>query len=108
MAIEMQKTGFQMLNDTSVQAESDPVDDETDEDEDNNSESSKGPFKCWHVFCVRDSYGVVRTTIGCDYTRAFGDGPRNFEPWSSDVNDTLAGTSSPNYYTTPTGGRFSS
>ncbi|GFS72481.1 uncharacterized protein TNCV_2116261 [Trichonephila clavipes] len=35
-----------MLNDdeivTSVQAESDPVDDEMDEDEDNNNESSKG------------------------------------------------------------------
>ncbi|GFT39878.1 hypothetical protein TNCV_3286551 [Trichonephila clavipes] len=26
-----------------MQAESDPVDDETDEDEDNNNESSKGP-----------------------------------------------------------------
>ncbi|GFU60613.1 uncharacterized protein TNCV_1730211 [Trichonephila clavipes] len=40
-------SGFQMLNDdeivTSVQAESNPVDDETDEDEDNNFESSKGP-----------------------------------------------------------------
>ncbi|GFX46993.1 hypothetical protein TNCV_316161 [Trichonephila clavipes] len=40
-------SGFQMLNDdeivTSVQAESDPVDDETDEDEDNNNKSSKGP-----------------------------------------------------------------
>ncbi|GFT96154.1 hypothetical protein TNCV_1884761 [Trichonephila clavipes] len=22
------------------------------------------------------------------YTRAFGDGPRNFEPWSSDADDT--------------------
>ncbi|GFS51474.1 hypothetical protein TNCV_549281 [Trichonephila clavipes] len=22
------------------------------------------------------------------YTRAFSDGPRNFEPWSSDVDDT--------------------
>ncbi|PRD33598.1 UNVERIFIED_CONTAM: hypothetical protein NCL1_17189 [Trichonephila clavipes] len=22
------------------------------------------------------------------YTMAFGDGPRNFEPWSSDVDDT--------------------
>ncbi|PRD20587.1 UNVERIFIED_CONTAM: hypothetical protein NCL1_54144 [Trichonephila clavipes] len=36
-----------MLNDedivTSAQAESDPVDDETDEGEDNNNESSKGP-----------------------------------------------------------------
>ncbi|GFX44753.1 hypothetical protein TNCV_1802341 [Trichonephila clavipes] len=42
------------------------------------------------------------------YTRAFGDGPRNFEPWSWDVDDTLAGTPSPNYHTTPTGGRFSS
>ncbi|GFU75707.1 putative DD41D transposase [Trichonephila clavipes] len=42
------------------------------------------------------------------YTRAFGDGPRNFEPWSSDVDDTLAGTPSPNYRTTPTGGHFSS
>ncbi|GFX10085.1 hypothetical protein TNCV_4539561 [Trichonephila clavipes] len=42
------------------------------------------------------------------YTRAFGDGPRNFEPWSSDVDDTRAGTPSPNYHTTPTGGRFSS
>ncbi|GFY04332.1 hypothetical protein TNCV_4414201 [Trichonephila clavipes] len=26
------------------------------------------------------------------YTRAFGDGPRHFEPWSSDGDDTLAGT----------------
>ncbi|GFW18985.1 hypothetical protein TNCV_164991 [Trichonephila clavipes] len=38
---------FQMLNDdaivTFVQAESDPVDYETDEDEDNNNESTKGP-----------------------------------------------------------------
>ncbi|GFT60687.1 hypothetical protein TNCV_3584041 [Trichonephila clavipes] len=39
-------SGFQMLNDdeivTSGQAESDPVDDVTDEDEDSNKESSKG------------------------------------------------------------------
>ncbi|GFX15600.1 uncharacterized protein TNCV_2130881 [Trichonephila clavipes] len=36
------------------------------------------------------------------YTRAFGNGPRNFEPWSSDVDDTRAGTPpSPNYHTTP-------
>ncbi|GFU47724.1 hypothetical protein TNCV_4464751 [Trichonephila clavipes] len=39
---------------------------------------------------------------------AFGDGPRNFEPWSSDEDDTWAGTSFPNYNTTPTGGRLSS
>ncbi|GFT41868.1 hypothetical protein TNCV_1667231 [Trichonephila clavipes] len=41
-------------------------------------------------------------------TRAFDDGPRHFEPWSSDVDDTGAGTPSPNYHTTPTGGRLSS
>ncbi|GFV23902.1 uncharacterized protein TNCV_272651 [Trichonephila clavipes] len=39
--------GFQMLNDdeivTSMQEDSDPIDDETDEDEDINYESSKGP-----------------------------------------------------------------
>ncbi|GFS99757.1 hypothetical protein TNCV_1095671 [Trichonephila clavipes] len=40
-------------------------------------------------------------------TRAFGDGPRNFEPWSSDVDDTLAPTSLTTT-PTPTGGRFSS
>ncbi|GFT12656.1 hypothetical protein TNCV_5094321 [Trichonephila clavipes] len=27
------------------------------------------------------------TQKGC-YTRAFGDGPHNFEPWSSDVENT--------------------
>ncbi|GFU97647.1 hypothetical protein TNCV_4455331 [Trichonephila clavipes] len=26
--------------------------------------------------------------LAIHYTRAFGDGPRNFEPWSSDVDDT--------------------
>ncbi|PRD26304.1 UNVERIFIED_CONTAM: hypothetical protein NCL1_38485 [Trichonephila clavipes] len=55
-----------MLNDdeivTSMQEESDPVDDETDEDEYNNSnERWQDSIKC--VSCVRDSYGVVRTTI---------------------------------------------
>ncbi|GFU77408.1 ATP-binding cassette sub-family A member 1 [Trichonephila clavipes] len=38
------------------------------------------------------------------YMRAFGDGPCNFEPWSSDEDHTRAGTPSPNYHTTPTGG----
>ncbi|GFW77347.1 hypothetical protein TNCV_2497421 [Trichonephila clavipes] len=41
-------------------------------------------------------------TVAC-YTRTFGDGPRHFEPRSSDEDDT-----SPNYYTTPTGGRLNS
>ncbi|GFV39146.1 hypothetical protein TNCV_4759601 [Trichonephila clavipes] len=48
MAHDTEDCVFQMLNDdeivTSVQEESDPVGDETDEDEDsNNNESSKGP-----------------------------------------------------------------
>ncbi|GFX37931.1 hypothetical protein TNCV_3835321 [Trichonephila clavipes] len=47
MACDAEDCGFQMLNDdeivTSVQEESDLVYDETDEDEDNNNESSKGP-----------------------------------------------------------------
>ncbi|GFT76442.1 hypothetical protein TNCV_3022251 [Trichonephila clavipes] len=30
---------------------------------------------------------VVPVKFG-DYTMAFGNGPRNFEPWSSDVDDT--------------------
>ncbi|GFV61882.1 hypothetical protein TNCV_4106861 [Trichonephila clavipes] len=42
-----------------------------------------------------------------NYTRAFGDGPRNFEPWSSDVDDTCE-LASPLLTTTPMGGRFSS
>ncbi|PRD31461.1 UNVERIFIED_CONTAM: hypothetical protein NCL1_23479 [Trichonephila clavipes] len=45
MACDADDCGFQTLNDdemvTSVQAESDPVDDETDEDEDINNENSK-------------------------------------------------------------------
>ncbi|PRD20537.1 UNVERIFIED_CONTAM: hypothetical protein NCL1_54312 [Trichonephila clavipes] len=69
MACDAEDCGFQMLNgdeiEASVQEESDPVDYETDEDEDNNNnESSKGPSKAVAlVFCVRDSYGVLRTTI---------------------------------------------
>ncbi|PRD29529.1 UNVERIFIED_CONTAM: hypothetical protein NCL1_29125 [Trichonephila clavipes] len=46
MECNAEDCGFQMLNEdeivTSVQEESDPVDDEMDEDEDNNNESSKG------------------------------------------------------------------
>ncbi|GFU38876.1 uncharacterized protein TNCV_3539961 [Trichonephila clavipes] len=47
MAYNAKKCGFQMLSAdeivTSVQEESDPVDEKTDEDEDHNKESSKGP-----------------------------------------------------------------
>ncbi|GFX26099.1 hypothetical protein TNCV_2274391 [Trichonephila clavipes] len=34
-----------------------------DKDEVNNNKSSKGPSNTAGVFCVRDSYGVVRTAI---------------------------------------------
>ncbi|GFU74175.1 hypothetical protein TNCV_4571801 [Trichonephila clavipes] len=43
-----------------------------------------------------------------NFTRAFDDGPRNFELWSSDVDDTELAPLSPNYHTTPTGKRFNS
>ncbi|GBL76517.1 hypothetical protein AVEN_48812-1 [Araneus ventricosus] len=36
----------------------------------------------------------------------FWDGPRNFEPRSDDEDDTRAGTPSPNFHATPTGGRL--
>ncbi|GFW83931.1 hypothetical protein TNCV_857141 [Trichonephila clavipes] len=62
-----------MLNDdeivTSVQAESDPIDDETDEDEDNNNQSSKGPSNAG-AFSALDSYGVVPNS------------PRAIESWA--------------------------
>ncbi|GFV60084.1 uncharacterized protein TNCV_3886021 [Trichonephila clavipes] len=49
MACDAEGCGFKMLNDDdimiSVQEESDPVDHETDEDEDNNNKVSKGPSK---------------------------------------------------------------
>ncbi|GBN15391.1 hypothetical protein AVEN_233920-1 [Araneus ventricosus] len=38
----------------------------------------------------------------------FRDGPRNFEPRSDDEDDTRAGTLSPNFRATPTGGRLAS
>ncbi|GFY24280.1 hypothetical protein TNCV_1013291 [Trichonephila clavipes] len=34
--------------------------------------------------------------------RLFGDGPRNFEPWSSDEDVIWSGTPSPNFHTTQT------
>ncbi|GFU79035.1 hypothetical protein TNCV_548481 [Trichonephila clavipes] len=33
------------------------------------------------------------------YTRAFGNGPHKFKPWSSDEDDNSAGIPSPNYNT---------
>ncbi|GFV55454.1 uncharacterized protein TNCV_3776411 [Trichonephila clavipes] len=60
-----------------------------------------------YVDNIEQTFRTVICTHKC-YTRAFGDGPRNFEPWSSDVEDTRGGTPSPSYHTTPTGGRFGS
>ncbi|GFV01076.1 hypothetical protein TNCV_1009971 [Trichonephila clavipes] len=47
-------------------------------------------------------------SLSLDNTKVFGDGPPNFEPWSSDEDDTGAGTSFPNNPTPPMGGRLSS
>ncbi|GFX52108.1 hypothetical protein TNCV_981451 [Trichonephila clavipes] len=44
---------------------------------------------------------------GSSYTRAFGDEPRHFEPWSSEEDDTCE-LATPLLTTTPTGGRLSS
>ncbi|GFT70972.1 hypothetical protein TNCV_695011 [Trichonephila clavipes] len=35
-----------------------------------------------------------------------GDGPRHFEQWSSDEDNTSAGNFSPSFHTTPMGGRL--
>ncbi|GFU59149.1 hypothetical protein TNCV_4746721 [Trichonephila clavipes] len=64
------------------------------------------------VWCSRPTTGVplahaTMNFVGLDltasdsYTRAFGDEPRNFEPWASDEDDTRAGTHSNGYHTTP-------
>ncbi|GFW97422.1 hypothetical protein TNCV_4990991 [Trichonephila clavipes] len=57
---------------------------------------------------ARQRSSVKKKFCKKSYTRAFGDGQRNFEPWSSDVDDTLASTPCPNSHTTPTGGCMSS
>ncbi|PRD22123.1 UNVERIFIED_CONTAM: hypothetical protein NCL1_49955 [Trichonephila clavipes] len=61
MACDAEDCVFQMLNDdeivTSAQEESDPVDNETDEDKDNNSnESSKGPSNV-------DAFSALETAL---------------------------------------------
>ncbi|GFW36495.1 uncharacterized protein TNCV_1344561 [Trichonephila clavipes] len=56
MACDAEDCGFQMLNDdeivTFVQEESDPLDDETDEDEDKNNEGSKVPSNADTFFAL--------------------------------------------------------
>ncbi|GFS85938.1 hypothetical protein TNCV_1219361 [Trichonephila clavipes] len=67
MACDAEDCAFQMQNDdeivTSVQEESDPVNDETKDNEDISNESSKGPSIADAFSVLRDSYGVVRTII---------------------------------------------
>ncbi|GFU13901.1 hypothetical protein TNCV_940771 [Trichonephila clavipes] len=41
---------------------------------------------------VNDKMRIIARERKLSYTRAFGDGPRNFEPWSSDEYDNRAGT----------------
>ncbi|GFX82313.1 hypothetical protein TNCV_973251 [Trichonephila clavipes] len=60
MACDAEVCGFQMLNNyeivTSMQEGSDPVDNETEKDEDNNNESSEGPSNA-------DSFSALVTAM---------------------------------------------
>ncbi|GFW19161.1 FLJ37770-like protein [Trichonephila clavipes] len=62
-------------------------------------------FQQWKIRMER-----CRDREGCTLKlrkTANSDGPRNFDPWSSDENDTLADNPSPNNRITSTGGHFS-
>ncbi|GFT65254.1 hypothetical protein TNCV_1559141 [Trichonephila clavipes] len=48
--------------------------------------SRKSQGSTWQFYKLREMGSCSLDDHG--YTRAFGDGPRNFEPWSSDVDDT--------------------
>ncbi|GFY02497.1 hypothetical protein TNCV_3503781 [Trichonephila clavipes] len=64
-------------------------------------------FNVYEPLCTVDlprREGVNIKFALVSYTRALGDGPRNFEPHSSD--DISAVTTSLNYPTTPTEGRY--
>ncbi|GFT46426.1 hypothetical protein TNCV_1566511 [Trichonephila clavipes] len=60
----------------------------------------------WYPWKKRRTYRCGQRTVR--YTRAFGDGPRHFEPWSSDEDYTSTGTPSSYYHTPPTGGHLNS
>ncbi|GFW41996.1 uncharacterized protein TNCV_7041 [Trichonephila clavipes] len=66
MACDAEDCRFQMLNDdeivTSVQEESDPADNEMDEDKERTTKVAR-VHQMLTSFLVRDSYGVVKTTI---------------------------------------------
>ncbi|GBL62988.1 hypothetical protein AVEN_125894-1, partial [Araneus ventricosus] len=52
-------------------------------------------------------FSLVLLSSHFETTRGlFWDGPRNFEPWSGDEDDAWAGTPSPSFHATPTGGRL--
>ncbi|GFV34808.1 hypothetical protein TNCV_1451121 [Trichonephila clavipes] len=95
MAYDAENYGFQMLNDheimTSVQEESDPVVDETEEDEDNNNESSKSLQMLTRFL---PTPGLLATDLVI-----FNHGQ------VTRMTPELA-LSSPNFPTTPTGGRL--
>ncbi|GFV35917.1 hypothetical protein TNCV_2866761 [Trichonephila clavipes] len=62
---------------------------------------------CRHDICMDTIRMLSITELSKRvYTRAFGDGPRNFETWSWTTPELAP--PSPNYHTKPTGGRFSS
>ncbi|GFW91689.1 hypothetical protein TNCV_4501081 [Trichonephila clavipes] len=55
-------------------------------------------------FPLPTTYGPTVTKTGNrkSYTRAFGNGPRNFEPWLMTWMTPELAPLSPNYHTTPT------
>ncbi|GFY19407.1 integrase catalytic domain-containing protein [Trichonephila clavipes] len=57
------------------------------------------------LYYLKSKFSLVSALFS--HTRAFGDRPRNLEPWSSDEDDTRAATP-PLLTTTPAGGRLSS
>ncbi|GFX19753.1 hypothetical protein TNCV_2076601 [Trichonephila clavipes] len=52
--------------------------------------SKSGDLSCpVHVRLTKEGLKTLLIpSTALSYTRAFGDGPRNFEPWSRDVDDT--------------------
>ncbi|GFV11772.1 hypothetical protein TNCV_977611 [Trichonephila clavipes] len=97
MACDAEDCGFQMLNDdeivTSVQEESDVAGDETDEDEDNNTMKIARVHEMLTHLPTRGL--LVTDHVILNHGQV---------TWTTPE---LA-PSSPNYHTTPTGGRFSS
>ncbi|GFV59507.1 hypothetical protein TNCV_4791251 [Trichonephila clavipes] len=65
-----------------------------------------------HVFERYKRFSGERVSVEdngpAGFPRTFDDGPRNFEPWSSNEDDTWACSPCPNYHTTPMGGHLSS